>query len=319
MPAFGTATGPAAAPAAAHAQPGIRYSSGLTENAAVYYEVLAPIAASPRKPPMFLIHGGAHTGSCYLMTADGRPGWAHIFARAGHKVVVPDWPGSGRSGYVAGDVLTGEVVVAGLAEALMAAGEPAVVMTHSMSGPYGWKLLEQYGDRIAKLVAVAPGPPGNIQPAATVVSETADMVELRGTPNYTLDHKTPFLATPDFVASKLIGKSKQFPREYADRYAASLQPVGPRLLYQRRNIGGAQMTVTDFAKFVGKPVLVVIGADDVDHTRETDARIAEWLNQNGARADFWQLGDHGITGNGHMMMLEKNSDDIARLILSWIG
>jgi pimeloyl-ACP methyl ester carboxylesterase len=101
---------------------------------------------------MFLIHGGAHTGACYLMTADGRPGWAHAFAQAGYRVVIPDWPGSGRSGYVPYNDLTGETVVAGLGKALVAVGEPAVVMTHSMSGPYGWKLLEQYGDHVAKIV-----------------------------------------------------------------------------------------------------------------------------------------------------------------------
>ena len=63
---------------------------------------------------MVLISGGAHTGACYLATADGRPGWADAFVRAGYKVVVPDWPGVGRSGYIPFEDLTGEVVVAGL-------------------------------------------------------------------------------------------------------------------------------------------------------------------------------------------------------------
>jgi hypothetical protein len=33
--------------------------------------------------------------------------------------------------------------------------------------------------------------------------------------------------------------------------------------------------------------------------------IADWLNENGAKADFWFLGDRGVSGNGHMMMIEK--------------
>ena len=157
----------------------IRWSSGVTEAPVAYFDVIEPTGGRTRKPPMFLIHGGAHTGACYLMTADGRPGWAHAFAQAGHGVVIPDWPGSGRSGYVPYDDLTGETVVAGLGKALIAVGEPAVVMTHSMSGPYGWKLLEQHGDHVAKIVAVAPGPPGNIQPAATIASETPEKLEVR--------------------------------------------------------------------------------------------------------------------------------------------
>ncbi len=297
---------------------GMRWTNGLTDAPVTYFDVIEPVGGASRKPPMFLIHGGAHSGSCYLTTADGRPGWAHIFAQAGHRVVIPDWPGSGRSGHVSYDDLTGEVVVSGLGKALVAVGEPAVVMTHSMSGPYGWKLLEQYGDHVAKLVAVAPGPPGNIQPAATIASETPEKLEIRGTTNYTLDRKAPFVATPPFVASKLIGKSTQFPREHVARYAASLQPIAPKLLQQRLNIGGAQMKVTDFSKYGGKRALVMIGTDDIDHPRELDQRIADWLNEKGAKADFWFLGDHGVTGNGHMMMIENNSDAIAKLVLSWV-
>jgi hypothetical protein len=57
--------------------------------------------------------------------------------------------------------------------------------------------------------------------------------------------------------------------------------------------GGAQMKVTDFSKYRGKRALVLIGTDDVDHPRELDMRIADWLNENGANADFWFLGDRG--------------------------
>ena len=39
---------------------------------------------------------------------------------------------------------------------------------------------------------------------------------------------------------------------------------------------------------------------------------------NGAEADFIYLGDLGITGNGHMLMLERNSDALAQLIIDWI-
>ena len=63
---------------------------------------------------------------------------------------------------------------------------------------------------------------------------------------------------------------------------------------------------------------VLIGTDDVDHPRELDVRIADWLNENGAKADFWFLGDRGVSGNGPMMMIESNSDDLAKLILSWV-
>ena len=79
--------------------PALTYSIGHVDHPPTYYEVLTPAAGSA-KPPVVMIHGGAHTGACYLATPDGRLGWAHVFAAQGYRVVVPDWPGLGRSGYI---------------------------------------------------------------------------------------------------------------------------------------------------------------------------------------------------------------------------
>jgi poly(3-hydroxybutyrate) depolymerase len=69
---------PLAGPAAAaqNSDNNMRWFSGLTEAPVTYFDVIEPTGRRTGKPPMFLIHGGAHTGACYLMTADGRPGWA---------------------------------------------------------------------------------------------------------------------------------------------------------------------------------------------------------------------------------------------------
>jgi pimeloyl-ACP methyl ester carboxylesterase len=295
----------------------VNYSSGLIESPPIYYEVLEPAGGS-KKPPMILISGGAHTGACYLATADGRPGWAHAFVRAGYKVVVPDWPGVGRSGYIPLDNLTGEVVVEGLAKIVVSLGQPVIIMTHSMSGAYGWKLVENYGQHITRVVAIAPGPPGNIQAVSDVIRETADAVVVRSSVTLTINLKQPVVSDRNFVEVKLVGKSTQFPREHIEIYASSLTPIPPRLLYQRRNIHGSQLKVTDLSKYRGKRVLVMTGTEDVDHPRKLDESIVEWLNQNGAKADFIYLGDRGIVGNGHMMMLERNSDVLAEQVVSWI-
>jgi hypothetical protein len=49
-----------------------------------------------------------------------------------------------------------------------------------------------------------------------------------------------------------------------------------------------------------------------------DKPIVDWLNQNGAKAELIMLGDRGIKGNGHMMMLEVNSNQIAELLIGWL-
>ena len=43
-----------------------------------------------------------------------------------------------------------------------------------------------------------------------------------------------------------------------------------------------------------------------------------YLRQAGVAVDFIRLADVGIKGNGHMMMMEKNSDEIAQVIAAWL-
>jgi hypothetical protein len=49
-----------------------------------------------------------------------------------------------------------------------------------------------------------------------------------------------------------------------------------------------------------------------------DPCIPKFLNQAGVKTDFIRLEEQGMPGNGHMMMLEKNSDDIIKFIIGWI-
>ena len=188
-----------------------------------------------------------------------------------------------------------------------------------MSGAYGWKLIEQYGEHIARLVAVAPASPGNIQKPAEIVGETADAVTIRVEgKTMTLARHGKQLIDRAFVDHTLIGGSTRFPRDLIPGYAAGLNPIPARLLLERRNVGGGQLRVEDFTRFGGKRILVLIGTEDLGHPRAVDEPIADWLNAHGAKADFICLGDRGISGNGHMLMLERNSDAIAQLIIDWI-
>lgn len=298
----------------------LRHRAGLSDSdIAVYFNSLEPASGATR-PTIVMIHGGAHTGSCYLQTADGRPGWAYVFAARGHRVVVPDWPGCGRSGFVAADRLTGETIVQGLGTLVASLAPPVILMTHSMSGAFGWRLLELHAARIAAVVAVAPAPPGNIQPQPEVLDEDNAAVVLKaGEQRIRLDKNAPFVAGRAFVEQKLIGDSSFFPRYRIDAYAASLLPIPARLFYERRNVNGSQVRVSDPAALRDKRALVLTGTHDLDHPRDLDAAIAAWLKAAGAAADFVYLGDRGVVGNGHMLMLEQNSDEIAELVLDWLG
>ena len=297
----------------------LRSSAFAPTNPAVYYDLLAPVRPT-RKPTIVMLHGGAHTGMCYLVTADGRPGWAPYFAAHGYPVVVPDWPGSGRSGAVPDNALTAELVCHGLGELIEHLAGPIVLMTHSMSGAYGWNLLGKHGHNIAAVVGIAPSPPGNIQPEPPVLSRGDDFVEVKGLAmTLRLPLAAPNFASEKFVLDKLIGKSTRFPRDRIADYHVSLRAIAPRLLYQRQNVDGSQIKVANTASFKDKPILIVTGEHDIDHPREEDGRTAVWLTEQGAHVDYRFLSDEGIDGNGHMMMLETNADQIAGLIAGWLA
>jgi pimeloyl-ACP methyl ester carboxylesterase len=266
-----------------------------------------------------MIHGGSHSGSCYQLTADGRPGWAYIFAARGYPVVTLDWPGMGRSGAVDEVAITFDAICESFSNALAQIGGRFVLLTHSMGGAIGWRLAELSTDRVDAVVGIAPGPPGNMQPVPRVLSRTAEGIEVE-TPHrrFRIGSRPRSQNDPAFIHDKIIGTSRHFPRENVATYAASLHETPTALLTQRVNIDGAQVKVADPRKLAGKPILVVTGTDDLEHPRLDDGAIVDWLNANGAKAEFLWLGDHGISGNGHMMMLEKNSDAIADRILTWL-
>ena len=133
-----------------------------------------------------------------------------------------------------------------------------------------------------------------------------------------MDKSAPVVGSRDFVERKLVGASRYFPRDRLASYAASLHAIAPNFWLERQNIHGSQVRVGDPRKLADKRVLVITGTDDLDHSREADGAIVTWLKGHGAKADFCFLADRGIVGNGHMLMLEQNSDEIAGIIIDWL-
>ena len=64
------------------------------------------------------------------------------------------------------------------------------------------------------------------------------------------------------------------------------------------------------------PVLFMTG--EAGYHRIFDHCLARWLNQAGVQTEYVRMEDVGLTGNGHMMMLEENSAEIAEYIGGWL-
>ena len=65
----------------------------------------------------------------------------------------------------------------------------------------------------------------------------------------------------------------------------------------------------------GIPILIL--TSESSYHAPYDHCTAKYLDQAGVKNAFIRLADHGIRGNGHMMMLEKNNLQIAAFIREW--
>lgn len=70
----------------------------------IYVEKLSPNPPPANPPlPIIFMHGSAQTGTNFLNTPDGRPGWAAYFISKGHTVYLSDQPSRARSAYLPGE------------------------------------------------------------------------------------------------------------------------------------------------------------------------------------------------------------------------
>ena len=70
-------------------------------------------------------------------------------------------------------------------------------------------------------------------------------------------------------------------------------------------------------------LFVIYGDNAKDHPRWSkiragDVDYADALKAAGGSVDFIDLPDIGIKGNTHMVMMDKNSDQVADLIQKWL-
>lgn len=283
-------------------------------HARMFVEVLAAPSAGDQRIPIVFVHGGHHTGRCWVSTPDGRPGWATHAARRGHPSYVVDWPAHGRSpqrdlsGLSLGDVADG--VVAVLAEI-----GPAVLVCHSMGGVAGWRAAERAGAKVAGIVGIAPGPPANIQPALA----SRDILRLQDDPAYGQSGQP--LVTTDAIrhvdaglARAVWANTERFPSEAFDRYFEELVPESGRALNERNNIDGTGLRIVAPDALASIPKVVITGDSDTRHPREVDESIAEFFG-----SEFIWLADRGITGRGHMLMIEHGNLEVADVVLDWIA
>jgi pimeloyl-ACP methyl ester carboxylesterase len=315
----------------------------------VYVEVVAP--KTVRHPyPLVLIHGNAQTPTNWMGTPDDRQGWADFFVGQGYVVYMLEQPMRGRSAWHPSDGATrmfrvdeeerlftdnarsgnwpqakkqtqwpgegpgkgkkGDPVFdafyATQVEALAALEEtekvnqaagaalldkigPAILITHSQAGYFSWLIADARPKLVKGNIAIEPPGP----PIENVLFSTGKG-RAWGLTNIPITYDPP-LADPNDLA--VIKEDK------AD---------GPDLSICWMQKSPARQLVN----LKGIPTMILVS--EASYHAVFDHCTAKWLNQAGVKTDFIRLEDRGIRGNGHMVMIEKNSLEIAGLLDDWM-
>ena len=168
---------------------------------------------------------------------------------------------------------------------------PAIILTHSQSGPFGWLIADTRPNLVKAIVAVEPSGPPFIEDA--VLREGAARVGRRRYSDYL---RSAIAADP----SEIKTTQEEAP-DQSDLVRCRLQQAPARRLANLTNI----------------PVLVATA--EASYHSVYDHCTVKYLSQAGVKVTAMPLADHGVHGNGHMVMIEKNNIAIATLLADWLS
>ncbi|KAA9160889.1 alpha/beta fold hydrolase [Amycolatopsis acidicola] len=286
--------------------------------------------------PVVLVHGGGGQGLDYLGTPDGRPGWASMLVDEGFPVYVVDRPGHGRSPHHP-DVM-GAMGPMMTAEGFLDIFAPAAAANEHTQWPGG----RTPDDEIVRQLTAGLGPM-LADPAAMHALEQARLAEL-------LDRIGPaivFCHSAGGPAGYLAADA----RPGLVRALVAIETLGPPFLERPGlsldwGLAAAPLTFDPPAAEPGElrlvtddsgPIPLVLQEEPARKlvnlarlpiavvTAETspfihfDGHLLAFLRQAGCAADRIRPAEHGVRGNGHGMMFEKNNREVLRVILDWLA
>jgi pimeloyl-ACP methyl ester carboxylesterase len=205
----------------------------------MYVQRWRPPHASGPTSRVVLIHGGAHTGSCWTTCPDGRPGWAWRLTLLGYEAFVVDWPGVGRSGRLEDFLTSGPGPVVEALIALLREIGPALLIGHSIGAALAVKVADEAPDLVRGLMAIAPAPPGILKSERQLAPEDQ-----------------PILF--DEAVEHVFSNADRFPVAALAAYRRSLCALSPSILNAVASDHGPTLSIRDPAALARTPSLVTI-------------------------------------------------------------
>jgi pimeloyl-ACP methyl ester carboxylesterase len=258
------------------------------------------LAQPKARYPLLLWHGGGLTGVTWETKPDGKLGWQLFFLRAGHDVYVSDAVERGRASWARyPEIFTSEPLFRTKKQAwedfrIGAVGSYRLNPGERVALPGQLFPVDAFEQFVKQAVSRWATTDAQIQAAYNqLVQKVCPCVILTHSQGGNFGFNAA-LAAPDKVKALI-----------------SIEPTGtPKV----ELIAGKLKSV---------PHLVVWG-DFIDQSelwkrfQPASQRYVEALRADGGVADWWELPKLGIKGNGHMMMMDKNSDQIAQLVQRWM-
>lgn len=175
---------------------------------------------------------------------------------------------------------------------------PAILLTHSQSGTFGWLVADARPKLVRAVVAMEPsGPPvhDNVTKGAPDWFEDGPLTKPYGLTAPPLAYDPPLQDPKDL---KFVRQDKAA----APDLARCWEQAAP---------------ARKLANLADIPVLVV--QTEASYHAPYDHCTVNYLRQAGVtKTTYIRLADLGIKGNGHMMMLEKNNLQIAAVAAKWL-
>jgi pimeloyl-ACP methyl ester carboxylesterase len=276
----------------------------------MYVQYRVPAGASDI--PVVMVHGSNHTGVTYETTPDGREGWYTHFVRRGFPVYVVDHAGRGRSGF-------DPTPINQVRDA--AGAKPSTLPT----------LLLGTRERAWQNFRLGPtdGKPfANLQ----FPLEALDHYLSQLVPNTETALQGGGRNTVEALGVLLdrIGPAVVIVHSQSGVYGIELVKRRPQLVRGLISVeGGCENLTAAEAKayFTRVPFVSVWGDNSVgakntvngDKRREACVQAAGHIRTAGGRGSVLMLPDLGMRGNSHMLMMDKNSLEIADVLQKWIA
>jgi hypothetical protein len=259
--------------------------------------------------PVVMVHGCCLSSKSYETTPDGRMGWNEYFLRKHRSVYLPDQVSRARSGFDAtiyNEIKLGKRPASDMPEIRTA--------THEIA----WTLF-RFGPTVGKAF-----------PDEQFPVEAFDEFGKQVIPdlNNQLPAVNPTWTNLSGLAIKLKGavlmghsESGFFPEQ-----TALINPNSIKAMITIET-GCPALTAQQIGTLAKIPTLVVFGDHLGDVTSmptmwkerfDGCAKFVQQINDAGGDATMMHLPKYGQFGNSHMLMQDKNSNQVADLILKWI-